>query len=72
MINDALTGIDPTAWKKLEAWANAELVSARRRNDAIGLSDAETSAIRGEIRLLKRILDLPNAAARNVEAQPEY
>ena len=57
-------------WHQLRRWAEAELVKARLKNDA-DLSDNQTAALRGEIRLLKRILDLPNQATRGVAAEPE-
>lgn len=56
--------LQPGEWKKVERWAEEELKKARAKNDALGLSLEETAAYRGEIRLLKRILDLPNTAAR--------
>jgi hypothetical protein len=62
--------LPPTEWAKVEAWAKKELESVRIKNDAISLPLEETSAYRGEIRLLKRILDLPNRATREVEAPP--
>jgi hypothetical protein len=58
-------------WHQLRKWAEAQLQTARQKNDAVGLSDIETAALRGEIRTLKRILDLPNAAARGVAAEPD-
>jgi hypothetical protein len=57
-------------WAKVEKWALKELESVRVKNDSCGLSEEETAAYRGEIRLLKRILDLPNRATREVAAPP--
>lgn len=62
---------DSPEWAKLTKWLHAEVARLRVKNDAMGLSAEETAAIRGEIRLAKRICDLPNQAARNVEASPD-
>jgi hypothetical protein len=58
-------------WHKLRKWAEAELERARVRNDAVGLSENDTAALRGEIRMLKRFLDLPQAATRGVVVEPD-
>ncbi len=60
----------PEEWLKVERWAAEELDKARKKNDAIGLTADETAAYRGEIRLLKRILDLPKSATLGVGAPP--
>jgi len=57
-------------WHQLRRWAEAELVKARLKNDA-DISDIHTAALRGEIKVLKRILDLPSQATRGVAAEPE-
>ena len=54
------------AWHALRTWAQGELNKAKDKNDAVSLSDLETAALRGEIRVLKRFLDLPHQATRNV------
>lgn len=58
-------------WSQLRRWAEAELTKAREKNDAVGLSDIETASLRGEIRMIKKFLDLPNAATRGVVAEPD-
>jgi len=58
-------------WHKLRKWAETELERARVRNDAVGLSELDTAALRGEIRMLKRFLDLPQAATRGVVVEPD-
>jgi hypothetical protein len=55
------------AWHAILAWAKAEIDRLRQKNDLVGLSDAETNALRGEIRALKRLIDLPNEAARRAQ-----
>jgi hypothetical protein len=59
------------SWHLLRKWAQHQLQKAREKNDAVGLSDTETAALRGEIRMLKRFLDLPNEATRGVVAEPD-
>ena len=58
-------------WHTLRKWAEAQLELARVKNDAVGLSDIETASLRGEIRMLKRFLDLPNEATRGVVVEPD-
>lgn len=40
-------------WRRLKAHFEDQLAAARMRNDDPGLSDADTAAIRGEIKTLK-------------------
>jgi hypothetical protein len=58
-------------WHQMRKWAEAQLQLARVKNDAVGLSDIETASLRGEIRMLKRFLDLPNEATRGVVVEPD-
>jgi len=57
-------------WYQLRRWTEIELEKARLKNDA-DLTDNQTAALRGEIKVLKRILDLPNQATRGVAAEPD-
>ena len=57
-------------WRQISEWAQAQLARARDRNDA-NLNEIDTALLRGEIRCLKKILDLPNAAARGVVIDPD-
>jgi len=66
-----MTDYSSDTWHRLRKWAEAQLDLARNKNDAVGLSDTETAALRGEIRALKRFLDLPNEATRGVAVEPE-
>lgn len=66
-----MTDFTSATWHQLRKWAEEELQKARAKNDAVGLSDIETAALRGEIRTLKRFLDLPNAATRGVVVEPD-
>lgn len=58
-------------WHRVRKWAEAELAKLRIKNDAVGLTLEETAALRGEIRALKRLIGLPEMAARDVVAGPE-
>ena len=66
-----MTDYSSDTWHRLRKWAEAQLDLARKKTDAVGLSDTETAALRGEIRALKRFLDLPNEATRGVAVEPE-
>lgn len=66
-----MTDFTSATWHQLRKWAEAELQKARVKNDAVGLSDIDTAALRGEIRTLKRFLDLPNQATRGVVVEPD-
>jgi len=66
-----MTDYQSATWHQLRKWAEAEMQMCREKNDAVGLSDLQTAALRGEIRMLKRFLDLPNAATRGVVAEPD-
>ena len=54
-------------WAYVHKWANDELSRLRVRNDSAELTHDETNALRGEIRALKRLLALPEEAARQVQ-----
>lgn len=58
-------------WHRLTDWLQAELAKARAKNDAVGLSEADGNALRGEIRFIKRMLDLPSAVARENAVRPD-
>jgi hypothetical protein len=59
-----------SSWHQIKKWTQEELEKSRLKNDAV-LDQIQTAALRGEIRLLKRILDLPNQATRGVAAEPD-
>lgn len=58
-------------WHQLRRWAEAELERARRRNDSADLDAIATARLRGEIAQLKRLLALPQEAARSVGVAPD-
>ena len=51
-------------------WAEAELERLRIKNDAVGLTDTDTAALRGEIRAIKKLIALPEVVARSVVVDP--
>lgn len=55
----------------MRRWAEDQLGKCREKNDAVNLSDIETALLRGEIRFIKRFLDLPNVATRGVVVEPD-
>ncbi len=58
-------------WHELRKWAENQLQKCREKNDVVNLSDIDTALLRGEIRFIKRFLDLPNAATRGVVVEPD-
>ncbi len=57
-----LTGqIDPYSptWRFVRAWAESSLMKARERNDNVNKDATQTAALRGEIRILKELIALP-------------
>lgn len=66
-----MTDFSSSTWHQLRKWAEEQLRKAREKNDAVDLSDVDTAVLRGEIRVLKRFLDLPNQAIRNTAIEPE-
>jgi hypothetical protein len=58
-------------WHVMRRWAEEQLRKCRDKNDAVNLSDTETALLRGEIRFIKRFLDLPNEATRGVVVEPD-
>ena len=58
-------------WHTLRKWTEEQLKKAREKNDAVSMSEIDTAALRGEIRVLKRILDLPESVTREVGVFPD-
>lgn len=65
-----MTDFTSGTWHQLRKWAEDQLEKARQKNDAVSLSPEETAALRGEIRMLKKFLGLPQEAARGVAVEP--
>ena len=54
-------------WHGLTKYIEEQLEKARIKNDSSSLNEIDTAALRGEIRVLKRILALPETTTREVE-----
>ncbi len=54
--------LDPRSptWVYVRTWATEALQKAREKNDSINNDLTKTSAIRGEIKILKELINLPN------------
>jgi hypothetical protein len=57
---EGVLDVQSGTWKFIHAWAASELDAARKRNDSLSVSPERTAAIRGEIRTLKRLANLPD------------
>jgi len=58
-------------WVAVREWLLAALIDARKRNDNTNLSADETAAIRGEIRLIKRALTMPEIMNKAAKPRPQ-
>ena len=54
--------LDPrsSTWMFVSNWASEELKKAREKNDSVNKDISQTSALRGEIKILKALINLPN------------
>ena len=59
-------------WLQLAMWAREQLASARVRNDSASNSAEDTAVIRGEIKFIKKLLGLPEEAARDSKAESTH
>lgn len=57
-------------WLAVKTRAEARLELLRQQNDNPGLDTSATAALRGEIRALKWLLDLPEQAALESQTPP--
>lgn len=48
-----------STWVFIDAWAKKEIETLRKKNDNLKASEQQTTIYRAEIRLLKKILALP-------------
>lgn len=46
-------------WIFVEAWASEQIKKLREKNDSANLSDVQTAVLRGKIKAMKELLDLP-------------
>lgn len=59
-------------WLMIAAYLEEELQRLRRSNDAVGLPEADANALRGEIRLCKKLLALPQKADRELVSATDF
>lgn len=59
-------------WQVVRTEAQTKLDALRKQNDSSELGPTETAALRGEIRALKWLLDLPAAVALKSQTPPPF
>jgi hypothetical protein len=59
-------------WQTVKRHLEQRLIACRQKNDRIGLTEAETAALRGEIAAIKNLLDLPKTTAPVEVDDPGY
>jgi len=60
-------------WVAIHAWTEAQLGKAREDNDSLLRDENQTAALRGRIKLLKELIDLPKPDKRErVKPPPEH
>ena len=61
-VGGPLTAINPYSptWLFVRSWAETELKKAREKNDSINKDITQTAVLRGEIKILKELINLPN------------
>lgn len=52
-------------WRFISSWVEKELNRSRENNDFAKLTELKTAALRGRIKLLKEIIDLPKKGKVN-------
>ena len=57
-------------WTFVRGWAEAELSKARQDNDSLTNDDVRTSSLRGRIKLLKELIELPLPPKRERKRPP--
>ena len=55
---------DSPTWIYIQSWALKELQRVRESNDSVKRTNEETFANRGEIRCLKKLIDLPKDSVK--------
>ena len=50
-----------STWKFIRLWLETELQKSRENNDFAKLTEQKTASLRGRIKLLKEIIDLPKS-----------
>lgn len=58
-------------WKFVSAWAEKALQDVRESNDSTKKSEAQTMVLRGQIKMLKELLALPNPPRERARPPPD-
>lgn len=60
--NPGMGLLDPRSqtWIFVSVWANEALKKAREKNDSVNCDLTKTAVLRGEIKILKELINLPN------------
>lgn len=59
-------------WAEVAAWAQSELSKARDKLESEATVHEHTLALRAQIKLLKRLLELPSRAAPTTEPEAAF
>jgi len=59
VLEDGKIDIYSMTWRYVEAWAENELDTARKRNDSVNLDRDTTAVLRGKIKAFKGLINLP-------------
>jgi len=51
--------VNSATWQYIKSWAMIEMERAREANDSIKKGFEETCVLRGEIKILKKLIELP-------------
>ena len=57
---------EQTEWRNIKAWAKSELVKLRNMNET-DLDTKETAMIRGQIKAIRRLLDLEKEPEQKID-----
>ena len=52
--------VHSATWAFVVGWANAEILSLRSKNDNPSNTEIQTAIIRGRIKAMKKLIDIPN------------
>jgi hypothetical protein len=59
-------------WAEVSAWASSELAKSRSQLESEAATQEQSIALRARIKLLKKLLELPNRAASTVEPEVAF
>ncbi|KAF1008993.1 MAG: hypothetical protein GAK28_00625 [Luteibacter sp.] len=59
-------------WKEVTGWADGRLVKARAALESDATDHEQTLALRAQIKVLKALLELPNATSTTTESEVAF